>query len=58
MPVVWKKMCGRGRVFYSSLGHVAADMEVPETLEILRRGIRWSAASWHEPAEKLVMPVY
>ena len=58
MPVVWKKMYGRGRVFYSSLGHVASDMEVPEALEILRRGIRWSAAGRHEPAEKLVMPVY
>ncbi|MFZ2287260.1 MAG: ThuA domain-containing protein [Bacteroidales bacterium] len=58
MPVVWKKMYGRGRVFYSSLGHVAADMEVPEALEILRRGIRWSAAGRHEPAGNLVMPVY
>jgi len=25
MPVVWKKYYGKGRVFYSSLGHVAAD---------------------------------
>ena len=58
MPVVWKQMYGKGRVFYSSLGHVAADMDVPEALEILRRGIRWSAASRHEPAEKLVKPVY
>lgn len=58
MPVVWKKMYGRGRVFYSSLGHVASDMEVPEALEILRRGIRWSAASRYEPTENLVRPVY
>lgn len=58
MPVVWKKMYGQGRVFYSSLGHVASDMEVPEALEILKRGIRWSAASKYEPAEKLVSPVY
>lgn len=58
MPVVWKKMYGMGRVFYSSLGHVATDMNVPEALEILKRGIRWSAASRHEPPEKLVMPVY
>ena len=58
MPVVWKKMYGRGRVFYSALGHVAADMEVPEALEILKRGIRWSAQSRYEPAEKLISPVY
>jgi type 1 glutamine amidotransferase len=58
MPVAWKKMYGRGRVFYSSLGHVAADMEVPEALEILKRGICWSAASRYEPAGNLVKPVY
>lgn len=58
IPVVWKKMYGRGRIFYSSLGHVATDMDVPEALEILKRGIRWSAASRHEPAENLVKPVY
>lgn len=58
IPVAWKKMYGRGRVFYSSLGHVAADMEVPEALEILKRGIRWSSASRHKPAENLVKPVY
>jgi hypothetical protein len=58
MPVVWKKMFGKGRVFYSSLGHVAADMKVPEALEILKRGIRWSAASKYEPPEKLVTPAY
>lgn len=58
VPVVWKKMYGRGRVFYSSLGHVAADMEIPEALEILKRGIRWSAGSRYSPTENLVKPVY
>lgn len=43
MPVVWKKMYGKGRVFYSSLGHVAAEFDVPEVLEILRRGMLWAA---------------
>lgn len=42
MPVVWKKMYGEGRVFYSSLGHVASDFDVPEALEIMKRGIRWA----------------
>jgi uncharacterized protein len=58
MPVVWKKNYGKGRVFYSSLGHVAADFDVPEALEILKRGIRWASASKYEPTEKWVMPVY
>lgn len=43
MPVVWKRPYGKGRVFYSSLGHVAADLRVPEALEITRRGMLWAA---------------
>jgi len=43
MPVVWKRRYGVGRVFYSSLGHVAGDFGVPEALEIAKRGILWAA---------------
>lgn len=43
MPVVWKKMYGKGRVFYSSLGHVASDFDVPEALEIMKRGMLWAS---------------
>ena len=43
MPVVWKKYFGNGRVFYSSLGHVAKDFDVPEAKEIVRRGMLWAA---------------
>ncbi len=43
MPVVWKKRWGQGRVFYSSLGHVRRDFDVPETLEIMKRGILWAS---------------
>ncbi len=43
MPVVWKRTYGRGRVFFSSLGHVAKDFEVPEAKEIAKRGILWTA---------------
>ncbi len=43
MPVVWKRVWGAGRVFYSSLGHVAKDFEVPEALEIQVRGFLWAA---------------
>src|SRR6218665_3783449 len=45
MPVVWKKMFGKGRVFYSSLGHRAAEFENPNMATILRRGINWAARS-------------
>ncbi|MBN2309326.1 MAG: ThuA domain-containing protein [Candidatus Hydrogenedentes bacterium] len=43
MPVVWKRTYGEGRVFYSSLGHVASDFDVPECLEIMRRGMLWAS---------------
>ena len=43
MPVVWKRRWGEGRVFYSSLGHKLDDFEVPEVLEIARRGILWAS---------------
>jgi len=43
MPVVWKRRHGEGRVFYSSLGHVAREFEVPEMRTILRRGMLWAA---------------
>jgi type 1 glutamine amidotransferase len=43
MPAVWKRKYGEGRVFYSSLGHCAADFDVPEVLEILKRGMIWAA---------------
>lgn len=43
MPVVWKHKHGAGRVFYSALGHVAAEFAVPEMATILRRGLNWAA---------------
>ena len=42
MPVVWKKRWGQGRVFYSSLGHVRSDFDVPEALTIVQRGMLWA----------------
>jgi len=43
MPVVWKRMWGAGRVFYTSLGHVASDFDVPEARTIVQRGMIWAA---------------
>ncbi|MEM7022006.1 MAG: ThuA domain-containing protein, partial [Pseudomonadota bacterium] len=43
MPVVWKRKHGHGRVFYSSLGHLAAEFDVPEMAAIMRRGLVWAA---------------
>lgn len=43
MPVAWKRRWGKGKVFYSSLGHVARDFDVPEAREIQRRGMLWAS---------------
>lgn len=44
MPVIWKRMWGKGRVFYISLGHNAKDFnKVPEIGEIVRRGMLWAS---------------
>ena len=43
IPVVWKRAYGAARVFYASVGHVAADFDVPEAKEIVQRGMLWAA---------------
>ncbi|WP_207476323.1 ThuA domain-containing protein [Arenibaculum pallidiluteum] len=43
MPVVWKRRHGEGRVFYSSLGHVASEFQHHEMRTILHRGLLWAA---------------
>lgn len=43
MPVVWTKVYGEGRVFYSSLGHNAATVREADPLRLLTRGLLWAA---------------
>ena len=43
MPVVWKTQYGLGRVFYTSLGHVAKDFDVPQAKTIVQRGMLWAS---------------
>jgi hypothetical protein len=43
MPVIWKRRYGKGRVFYSSVGHVAKDFDVPEARVVVQRGMLWAA---------------
>jgi type 1 glutamine amidotransferase len=58
MPVVWKKVYGKGRVFYTSLGHTADVFDIPQALAIMQRGILWAGESRYEPTPGLVSPVY
>ena len=43
MPVVWTRIYGKGRVFYSSLGHQANIVDSEPNLTIMRRGFSWAA---------------
>lgn len=44
MPVAWTKKWGKGKVFYSALGHTAEElMNNPEVLAMTIRGIQWAA---------------
>jgi len=44
MPVVWTKLWGNGRVFYTSLGHHNDIYDNPKAFEIMKRGLLWAAA--------------
>jgi uncharacterized protein len=43
IPAVRKRRWGGGRAFYSSLGHVAIDFEVPEAKAPVERGMPWAS---------------
>lgn len=59
MPVIWKKMYGKGRIFYTSLGHnLTHVLEAPNGMEIIKRGIQWASDSKYAPAEKWMFPAY
>ena len=43
MPCVWTRRYGKGKVFYSSLGHNFDDFKnTPEVSEIITRGLLWT----------------
>jgi uncharacterized protein len=59
MPVTWKKMHGKGRIFFTSVGHNLDHIKVqPDAVDMLKRGIKWASASKYEPAEKWLSPIY
>lgn len=59
IPVAWKKTYGKGRVFYTSLGHNLKHItDEPQAVTLLKRGIQWASASKYEPTEPWVNPVY
>lgn len=43
VPVVFTKRWGKGRVFYTSLGHVANVFDVAEAKQLMRNGLLWAS---------------
>ncbi|HBQ63888.1 MAG TPA: hypothetical protein DD727_02985, partial [Clostridiales bacterium] len=56
VPVTWTKRWGYGRVFYTSLGHVASVFGIPEVPEMMRRGFLWAAQGKDIAVEKKLDP--
>ncbi len=58
MPVIWKKYYGKGRIFYSSIGHNLSDFDIPEVMNIQMRGFRWASEGKYLKKRNLITPVY
>jgi len=43
MPVAWTKHWGKGRVYYSSLGHVAKTVREPGPYKLITQGLLWAS---------------
>lgn len=41
-PLAWVRRVGRGRSFYSAIGHRAESYQHPESMRVLERGLAWT----------------
>ncbi len=41
-PIAWRRSVGKGRAFYSAIGHLAQSYAEPNSLELLEAGIAWA----------------
>ena len=53
--VTWAKMYGKGRVYYTTLGHVEANWDKPEFQQMLTEAIKWAMGL--ENAELISRPL-
>jgi type 1 glutamine amidotransferase len=42
-PIAWTQCVGRGRSFYSAIGHLPENYSEPHSLKLLEQGIAWAA---------------
>lgn len=45
MPVTYTTRYGAGRIFYTSLGHTADELDLPNLRPVLHRGCLWAAGA-------------
>lgn len=41
-PIAWTRTPGKGRAFYTAIGHLPTAYADPQALELLRAGLRWA----------------
>jgi type 1 glutamine amidotransferase len=41
-PVAWYRTVGKGKTFYTSMGHSASVWKNPDYLKLIEQGIAWS----------------
>ena len=58
MPVVWKKYYGKGRIFYSSIGHNLSDFDTSEVMNIQMRGFRWASEGKYREKKNIISPIF
>ncbi|MCW1402162.1 ThuA domain-containing protein [Novosphingobium sp. MW5] len=44
-PIAWTNCMGRGRMFYSAIGHMPQTYSQPQALALLEAGVEWAAKS-------------
>jgi uncharacterized protein len=43
MPVAWQRTYGKGKIFYTALGHDVRDFDIPQVPELIARGSVWAS---------------
>jgi uncharacterized protein len=55
-PIIWSRCVGKGRVFYSALGHTAASFSEPENVQSLTGALEWTMRLKGEGCESFAAP--
>ena len=56
--VTWAKMYGKGRVFYTTLGHVEENWDKPEFQKMITEAIKWAMGTMDANITPRAMPTH